>query len=163
MLSFFGCLQVVLDTVELVLSAAEQSPAPTPVMSASTLQPSDSEATLSVGGEDETAAAAAAASGTGGSSGGSSWLGSTLQSMALRAGLNVTGGLGLACAAHALNFCLWKSMTVGEPPAASERCMPPSHRPYLSAVQLSNVVLKWVQVRMVNDEGLATGALALCM
>lgn len=50
--------QVVLDTVELVLSAAEQSPAPTPVMSASTLHPSDSEAALSVGGEDEAAAAA---------------------------------------------------------------------------------------------------------
>ncbi len=84
---------MVLDTVELVLSAAEQSPAPTPVMSASTLQPSDSEATLSVGGEDEAAAAAAAGPSGGG---GGSWLGSTLQSMALRAGLNVTGAAGAA-------------------------------------------------------------------
>ena len=79
---------MVLDTVELVLSAAEQSPAPTPVASAATIDPAGSSDPALAAAEEEAAAAAAAAAVGGG---GSSWLGSTLQSMALRAGLNVTG------------------------------------------------------------------------
>ena len=73
--------QVVLDTVELVLSAAEPSPAPTPTPSAATLDALASDP--SIAAEEEAAATAGG--------GGGSWLGSTLQSMALRAGLNVTG------------------------------------------------------------------------
>lgn len=78
--------------MELVLSAAEQSPAPTPTpcASAATLEPSASERSLAGGADDEAAAAAAAAAGAAGGSGGG-WFGSTLQSMALRAGLHVTG------------------------------------------------------------------------
>lgn len=94
-------VQVVLDTVELVLSAAEQSPAPTPVSSVATLEPSASEPSLAAVDE----AAAAAGSGSG-------WFGSTLQSMALRAGLHVTGAprCQAACAAlHAPRHWLLSS------------------------------------------------------
>ena len=76
-------LQVVLDTVELVLSAADDEPPPTPMTSASALSEAGSRQALA----DEEAAAAAA----GGGGAGAGWFGSALQSLALRAGLNVTG------------------------------------------------------------------------
>lgn len=72
-------IQVVLDTVELVLSAAEHTPAPTPSASASGLsEPGGSRQALASAAEEEAAA------------GGGGWFGSTLQTMALRAGLHVT-------------------------------------------------------------------------
>jgi hypothetical protein len=78
-------IQVVLDTVELVLSAAPaQAPGPTPAPFASALDGGGGEHGLAAA--DEQAAAAASGGGGGG------WFGSTLQSIALRAGLNMTGG-----------------------------------------------------------------------
>lgn len=76
-----------LDTVELVLSAAGHTPAPTPSASAPGLSEAGSRQSLALAVEEE---AAAASGGSGGIAAG--WFGSTLQSMALRAGLNVTGG-----------------------------------------------------------------------
>lgn len=87
--------QVVLDTVELVLSAAGQAPAPTPSASAATLSEAGSRHSLASVAEED----AAAGGGGSGSSIGAGWFGSTLQSMALRAGLNVTGSCSLQPAA----------------------------------------------------------------
>ncbi|KAL4436856.1 hypothetical protein ABPG75_003995 [Micractinium tetrahymenae] len=80
-------IQVVLDTVELVLAAAEQALAPTPSASTSGLSEVPSRHSLASATDDK---AAAASDGGGGGGGGAGWFGSAFQSMALRAGLNVT-------------------------------------------------------------------------
>lgn len=95
----FTPMQVVLDTVELVLSAAEPSPAPSPAPSSSTaLEAVPSDPSLAGAAAEDEAAPAGGVAGAG-------WLGSTLQSMALRAGLNVTGAGLLRAAAAAC--CAW--------------------------------------------------------
>ena len=138
--------QVVLDTVELVLSPAEHSAAPTPASaSAASLDPGASEADLAAA----VAAAEEAAAAAGGGSGGG-WFGSALQSIAVRAGLNVTGaaaGAGAAIGGRRARSLPANRLASPAPAPASCPCRP--------AVQLTNVVAKWVQ----DGEFVATATL----